>query len=57
MEESRGTGLPLAALLGTPPTHWHSPGGDPNGEVPPINPQHPITCFPTNTDQVAAHYS
>ena len=32
MEESKRTGFPWASLLGTTPTHWHSPGGDPDGE-------------------------
>ena len=49
MEESRGTGFPQAALLGTPPTHWHSPGGDPDGEG--------ATHQPTTSHHLFSHTS
>ena len=49
MEESRGTGFPQAAVLGTTPSHWHSPGGDPDGEA--------ATHQPTMSHHLFSHTS
>ena len=49
MEVSRGTGFPWTAISGTPPTHWHSPGGDPDGEG--------ATYQPTTSHHLFSHTS
>ena len=47
--------FPQAALLGTPPPISTALEENQMEKVPPVHPQHPITCFPTHLDQAAAH--